>query len=66
MSELQVSTYADYLDYLTLEALREEARSITHDCTGFRDVDDYCPVCELIESADRDVLIQIILENGKE
>ena len=64
MNELQVSTYADYLDYLTLEALREEAKGIDHDCKS--SFDDDCRVCELIENADRDVLIQIILENGKE
>lgn len=64
MSQLAISTYEDYLDYLTIESLREEAKGIPHDCK--RSYDEECRVCELIESADRDILIQIILENGKE
>lgn len=64
MSQLAISTYEDYLEYLTLEALREEEKGIPHDCK--RSNDDECRVCEFIESADRDVLTQIILENGKE
>lgn len=61
MLSIAISEGVDALDYLSMEALRAEARAIDHDC--HRSENDGCRICELINSADREVVIQIILDN---
>lgn len=61
MLSIAISEGVDALDYLSMEALRAEARAIDHDCRW--QGGDYCPICDLINSADREVVIQIILDN---
>ena len=62
MTQIQISSYVDYLDYLSLEGLREEVKGIDHDCRWQEG--DYCSMCDMINAANRDTLIQIILNNG--
>lgn len=61
MLSISISEGKDELDYLSLQALRAEVRAIDHDC--HRSTIDGCRICDLINSADREVVIQIILDN---